>query len=142
MCADETIRTEIWVSFSLVKLLKEACFYSKRVQGVKQSVIFLTTDDSKTVDLKVDSWSPFVIRSYARDPRDPQSAALPPNWCLFVFHSWLVFYGWIWSVQRNCQTANALIPTDTAKREISGTELFAEPLPVSKRNIHGSKIMA
>jgi hypothetical protein len=51
-------------------------------------------------------------------------------------------YGWIWSVQRNCQVAIALIATDTAKSETSGTDNFVGPLPVSKRNIQGSKIMA
>src|SRR5947207_15081820 len=51
-------------------------------------------------------------------------------------------YGRIWSVQRNCQVAIALIATETANSEISGTEIFAGPLPVSKRNIQGSRIMA
>ena len=51
-------------------------------------------------------------------------------------------YGWIWSVQRNCHVAMALIATDTMKSEISGTVIFAGPLPVSKRNIQGSRIMA
>ena len=53
-----------------------------------------------------------------------------------------VFYGWIWSVQRNCHVAMALIATETTKSEISGTEIFGGPLPVSRRNIQGSKIMA
>jgi len=52
------------------------------------------------------------------------------------------FYGWIWSVQRNCQVAIALIATETAKSEISGTDMFGGPLPVSRRNIQGSRIMA
>ena len=52
------------------------------------------------------------------------------------------FYGWIWSVQRNCQVAIALIATETVKSETSGTDIFAGPLPVSKRNIQGSNIMA
>src|SRR5205809_8123668 len=51
-------------------------------------------------------------------------------------------YGWIWSVQRNCQVAISLIATVTANSEISGTEIFAGPLPVSRRNIQGSRIMA
>lgn len=53
-----------------------------------------------------------------------------------------LFYGWIWSVQRNCQVAIALIVTETAKSENSGTDRFGGPLPVSSRNIHGNKIMA
>ena len=54
----------------------------------------------------------------------------------------ICFYGWIWSVQRNCQVAMALIATETVKSEISGTDRFGGPLPVSRRNIHGNKIMA
>ena len=54
----------------------------------------------------------------------------------------ICFYGWIWSVQRNCQVAIALIATDTAKSEISGRDIFAGPLPVNRRNIQGSRIMA
>ena len=52
------------------------------------------------------------------------------------------FYGWIWTVQRNCHIAVALIATETANSETSGKEIFAGPLPVSRRNIQGSKIMA
>lgn len=54
----------------------------------------------------------------------------------------ICFYGWIWSVQRNCQVAVALIATETMKSEISGTDMFSGPLPVSRRNIQGSRIMA
>jgi|ERR1044072_4391290 len=53
-----------------------------------------------------------------------------------------LYYGWIWSVQRNSQVASALIATETAKSESSGTDRFNGPLPVSRRNIHGNKIMA
>ena len=56
--------------------------------------------------------------------------------------TFLRFYGWIWSVQRNSHIAIALIATETANSEISGKEIFAGPLPVSRRNIQGSKIMA
>jgi hypothetical protein len=51
-------------------------------------------------------------------------------------------YGWIWSVQRNCQVAIALIAIETTKSEISLTLIFAGPLPVSTRNIQGRRIMA
>jgi len=51
-------------------------------------------------------------------------------------------YGWIWSVQRNCHIAIALITTERMKSEISGTVIFGGPFPVRTRNIQGSKIMA
>ena len=35
-----------------------------------------------------------------------------------------------------------LIATETAKSETSVTLIFGGPLPVSKRNIHGMRIMA
>ena len=54
----------------------------------------------------------------------------------------ILCYGWIWSVQRNCQVAMALIATDTTNSEISGTDIVVGPLPVNKRNIQGSRIMA
>lgn len=52
------------------------------------------------------------------------------------------FYGWIWFVQRNCHTAIALIAIEARKSEISDREMCGRPLPVSRRNIHGNKIMA
>jgi len=51
-------------------------------------------------------------------------------------------YGWISSVHRNFQVAIALIAIDTTKSDISATFNFAGPLPVSRRNIHGSRIIA
>jgi len=36
----------------------------------------------------------------------------------------------------------ALMATDRANNEISGTDMFAGPLPVRRRNIQGSKIIA
>ena len=51
-------------------------------------------------------------------------------------------YGWISSVQRNCHMAIALIATETAKRKVSLTVIFDGPLPVSRRNIQGRRIMA
>jgi hypothetical protein len=51
-------------------------------------------------------------------------------------------YGWILSVHKNSQVAVALIATETAKSEISVTVIVGGPFPVSKRNIHGRRIMA
>jgi len=45
------------ISFSLVELAEEACFYSKRVQGVKRSVIFLTADYADGTDEEFLRWS-------------------------------------------------------------------------------------
>jgi hypothetical protein len=51
-------------------------------------------------------------------------------------------YGWILSVHKNSQVAVPLIATETAKSESSVTVIVAGPFPVSKRNIHGRRIMA
>jgi hypothetical protein len=51
-------------------------------------------------------------------------------------------HGWILSVHKNSQVAVALIATETAKSEISVTVIVGGPFPVSKRNIHGRRIMA
>jgi hypothetical protein len=53
-----------------------------------------------------------------------------------------VRYGWILSVQRNDHVAIPLIAIDTTKSEVSVTVILGGPLPVSKRNIHGRRIMA
>src|SRR5438132_6463293 len=49
---------------------------------------------------------------------------------------------WIWSVQRNSHMASALIATETVKSDISIIVNLGGPLPVSSRNIQGSRIMA
>ena len=88
---------------------------------------------------------PLITRIVKKDAILSASAArsvvcCSVNLCLFV--SIRDYYGWIWLVQRNCQLASALIATETANSEISGTDRFGGPLPVSTRNIHGNKIMA
>jgi hypothetical protein len=52
------------------------------------------------------------------------------------------YYGWILSVHKNNQVAVALMATETAKSEISVTVIVGRPFPVSKRNIHGRRIIA
>ncbi len=54
----------------------------------------------------------------------------------------LCAYGWICSVQRNSHMAVALMATDTAKSALSGRLIFDGPLPASRRNIQGRRIMA
>src|SRR5205823_8602084 len=48
----------------------------------------------------------------------------------------------IWSVQRNSHMASALIAMETVKSDTSIIVNLGGPLPVSSRNIQGSRIMA
>jgi len=96
-------------------------FYSKRVQGVKHSVIF-HCDSTDNTDRKKDA---ILSASSARSVVGRPSV----NLCLFV--SIRDYYGWIGGPEK-LPVGQALIATETANSEISG-RIGSRPLPVSRK---------